>query len=379
MMNRIEPSPNGVDPAHHAPVAKDTTADDTAAEIQSADAADVAGAVDRLHEHYQNLRRQLSGVIVGQEDVSEQLLIGLLCRGHCILQGMPGLAKTMLVSTVASLLDMSFRRIQFTPDLMPGDITGTEILEEDHTTGKRVFKFVQGPLFGNVILADEINRTPPKTQSALLEAMQERQLTVCGKTYRLPDPFFVLATQNPVETEGTYPLPEAQLDRFLLKIHVRYPSRADELEIARRQTTDYSFATRTVLDIDQLHEMQQLVRSVVVSDHVYDAALDLVRGSRPEEGLLPEDLQGMVQWGAGPRATIALILAAKARALLHRRCHATTGDLIAVAQPVLRHRIILTFNAEAAGIDADSVLETIIAATPSLQKSAPMANAAAHR
>ena len=369
MMNRIEPHPNGVDPAPHSPVTDD----------KGADAADVAGAVDRLHEHYQDLRRQLSGVIVGQEDVSEQLLIGLLCRGHCILQGMPGLAKTMLVSTVASLLDMTFRRIQFTPDLMPGDITGTEILEEDHTTGKRIFKFVQGPLFGNVILADEINRTPPKTQSALLEAMQEHQLTVCGKTYRLPDPFFVLATQNPVETEGTYPLPEAQLDRFLLKIHVRYPSRADELEIARRQTTDYSFATRTVLDIDQLHEMQRLVRSVVVADHVYAAALDLVRGTRPEEGLLPEDLQGMVQWGAGPRATIALIMAAKARALLHRRCHATTGDLIAVAHPVLRHRIILTFNAEAAGIDADSVLETIIAATPSLQKSASTANAALHR
>jgi MoxR-like ATPase len=372
MMNRVEPhASNGVDPAHHA-----TGVDAIGADATAADPADVAGAVDRLHEHYQDLRRQLSGVIVGQEDVSEQLLIGLLCKGHCILQGMPGLAKTMLVSTVASLLDMTFRRIQFTPDLMPGDITGTEILEEDHTTGKRVFKFVQGPLFGNVILADEINRTPPKTQSALLEAMQERQLTVCGKTYRLPDPFFVLATQNPVETEGTYPLPEAQLDRFLLKIHVRYPSRADEREIARRQTTDYSFAARTVVDIDQLHEMQQLVRSVVVSDHVYDAALDLVRGSRPEEGMLPTDLQGMVQWGAGPRATIALILAAKARALLHRRCHATTGDLVAVAQPVLRHRIILTFNAEAAGIDADSVLEKIIAATPSLHKSAPTANAA---
>ncbi len=362
MMNRVEPhAGNGVDPAHHA---------------ATADAADVVGAVDRLHEHYQDLRRQLSGVIVGQEDVSEQLLIALLCKGHCILQGMPGLAKTMLVSTVASLLDMSFRRIQFTPDLVPGDITGTEILEEDHTTGKRIFKFVQGPLFGNVILADEINRTPPKTQSALLEAMQERQLTVCGKTYRLPDPFFVLATQNPVETEGTYPLPEAQLDRFLLKIHVRYPSRADEREIARRQTTDYSFAARTVLDIDQLHEMQRLVRSVVVSDHVYDAALDLVRGTRPEEGMLPTDLQGMVQWGAGPRATIALILAAKARALLNRRCHATTADLIAVAPPVLRHRIILTFNAEAAGIDADSVLERIIAATPSLHSSAPTDNAA---
>jgi MoxR-like ATPase len=292
----------------------------------------------------------------------------MLCRGHCILQGMPGLAKTMLVSTLASLIDMSFRRIQFTPDLMPGDITGTEILEEDHTTGKRVFRFVKGPLFGNVVLADEINRTPPKTQSALLEAMQERQLTVCGQTYKLPDPFFVLATQNPVETEGTYPLPEAQLDRFLLKIHVQYPQRSEELEIARRQTTDYSFETSKVLDREQLHDMQILVRSVVVSDPVYDAALDLVRGTRPEEGTLSNELRPMVKWGAGPRATIALLMAAKARALLNRRCHATTGDLKAIALPVLRHRVILTFNAEAAGIDADSILTRIIQATPSLQK-----------
>lgn len=330
--------------------------------------AEVAEAVDRMHEKFSELRTQLAGVIVGQEDVSEQLLIALLCRGHCILQGMPGLAKTMLVSTLASLIDMSFRRVQFTPDLMPGDITGTEVLEEDHTTGKRVFRFVEGPLFGNVILADEINRTPPKTQSALLEAMQERQITVCGKTYQLPDPFFVLATQNPVETEGTYPLPEAQLDRFLLKVHVKYPDREQELEIARRQTTDYSFETSTVLDADDLHAMQSLVRDVVVSDHVYAAALDLVRGTRPDEGEMPGDLQQMVQWGAGPRATIALLLAAKARALLNRRCHATTSDLVAVAHPVLRHRIILTFNAEAAGIDADSVLTKIVNATPSLQK-----------
>ena len=328
---------------------------------------DVAAAVDRMHEQFNLLRQQLGGVIVGQSEVSEQLLIALLCRGHCILQGMPGLAKTMLVSTLASLIDLSFRRVQFTPDLMPGDITGTEVLEEDHTTGKRIFRFVEGPLFGNVILADEINRTPPKTQSALLEAMQERQLTVCGKTYQLPDPFFVLATQNPVETEGTYPLPEAQLDRFLLKIHVQYPDRNEELEIARRQTTDYDFETQTVLDVEDIHEMQSLVRSVVVSDHVYAAALDLVRGTRPEEGMMSAELQNMVQWGAGPRATIALLMAAKARALLNHRCHATTADLAAVAHPVLRHRIILTFNAEAAGVDADSVLTRIIDQTDSLK------------
>jgi MoxR-like ATPase len=329
---------------------------------------EVADAVDRLHEQYKVLREQLSGIIVGMDGVSEQLMIGLLCRGHCMLQGMPGLAKTLLVSTIASLLDLRFRRIQFTPDLMPGDITGTEILEEDHTTGKRVFRFVEGPLFGNVILADEINRTPPKTQSALLEAMQERQLTVCGQTYKLPDPFFVLATQNPVETEGTYPLPEAQLDRFLLKIRVPYPSREEELEIARRQTTDYHFTPSTVLTADDMHLMQALVRGVVVSDHVYHAALDLVRSTRPEEDALPQELQNMVQWGAGPRATIALLMAAKARALVNRRCHATTGDLRAVALPVLRHRIILTFNAEAAGVDADSVLGKIVAATSSVQK-----------
>jgi MoxR-like ATPase len=328
---------------------------------------EVADAVDRLHEQYKVLRQQLGGTIVGMDEVSEQLMIGLLCRGHCMLQGMPGLAKTLLVSTIASLLDLRFRRIQFTPDLMPGDITGTEILEEDHTTGKRVFRFVEGPLFGNIILADEINRTPPKTQSALLEAMQERQLTVCGQTYKLPDPFFVLATQNPVETEGTYPLPEAQLDRFLLKIRVTYPSREEELEIARRQTTDYHFTPSTVLTADDMHLMQALVRSVIVADHVYGAALDLVRTTRPEEGALPTELQNMVQWGAGPRATIALLMAAKARALLNRRCHATTADLKAVALPVLRHRIILTFNAEAAGVDADSVLTRIVEATKSVQ------------
>jgi MoxR-like ATPase len=329
---------------------------------------DVGEAVDRMHEQFTELRTQLGGVIVGQEAVCEQLLIALLCRGHCILHGMPGLAKTMLVSTLASLVDLTFRRVQFTPDLMPGDITGTEILEEDHATGKRFFRFVEGPLFGNVILADEINRTPPKTQSALLEAMQERQLTVCGKTYRLPEPFFVLATQNPIETEGTYPLPEAQLDRFLLKVHVHYPSREQEREIARRQTTDYQFATRPVLHADDIHAMQSLVRSVVVSDHVYDAALDLVRGTRPEEGTMPAELRSMVQWGAGPRATISLLLAAKARALLHRRCHATTGDVLAVAHPVLRHRMILTFNAEAAGVDADAVLTRIAKATKSLER-----------
>jgi MoxR-like ATPase len=358
-MNRLKTSD---EPTSRLP----TAASDNGHHSRSLSEEEVADAVDALNEQYQVLRQQLAGVIVGMDEVSEQLMIGLLCRGHCMLQGMPGLAKTLLVSTLASLLDLRFRRIQFTPDLMPGDITGTEILEEDHTTGKRIFRFVEGPLFGNIILADEINRTPPKTQSALLEAMQERQLTVCGQTYKLPDPFFVLATQNPVETEGTYPLPEAQLDRFLLKIRVSYPSRDEELEIARRQTTDYRFAPTTVLTAADMHLMQTLVRNVVVADHVYQAAVDLVRATRPEENALPTGLENMVQWGAGPRATIALLLAAKARALLNRRCHATTNDLRAVALPVLRHRIILTFNAEAVGVDADSVLQKMIQETKSL-------------
>ncbi len=325
----------------------------------------VVDAVDKIYEQYSELRRQLGGVIVGLEDVTEQVMISLLCRGHCILEGMPGLAKTLMVSTVASLLDLSFRRIQFTPDLMPADITGTDVLEEDHTTGKRVFRFVEGPIFGNVILADEINRTPPKTQSALLESMQERQLTVCGQTYDLPNPFLVMATQNPIEVEGTYPLPEAQLDRFLLKIRVGYPDRGDEREICRRLTTEYDFVTTRVLDSADLIDMQSLVKGVVVSDHVCDAVLDLVRATRSDDGL-PGELRGMVQWGAGPRASVALLMAAKARALLHQRCHATTGDLRAVALPVLRHRLVLNFNAEAAGIDADTVLEKVIEQTPLL-------------
>ncbi|MCG8449116.1 MAG: MoxR family ATPase [Pirellulales bacterium] len=321
---------------------------------------EVQRLVDSLYETYQQLRRELSGVIVGMDDVIEQLMIGILCRGHCILQGMPGLAKTLLISQLAELMHLSFNRVQFTPDLMPGDITGSDVLEEDHTTGKRVFRFLEGPLFANLILADEINRTPPKTQSALLEAMEERQLSVGGKTYPLPDPFFVLATQNPIEVEGTYPLPEAQLDRFLMKIKVSYPSRDGEREICLRQTTDYAHDTSKVIDVPELRAMQDLVPKVVVADHVYDAAIDLARMTRPEEGQLPTDLTDKVQYGAGPRASIALLLASKARALLHKRCHATTEDIYAVALPILRHRIIPTFNAEAAGLDTDDIVKSLI-------------------
>jgi len=317
-------------------------------------------AVQLLHQHYQNLLQQVGGVIVGLEDVIEQLLVVLLCRGHGILEGVPGLAKTLMVSTLSSLLGMTFRRIQFTPDLMPSDITGTEILEEDHTTGKRVFKFVRGPVFGNIILADEINRTPPKTQSALLEAMQERQITVGGETYKLPDPFFVLATQNPIEQEGTYTLPEAQLDRFMLKIEVDYPSRPDEIEIVKRATTDYLSTPQVVISTEQIMTMQKLVRKVPVADHVYEFAVDLARYTRPVAngtGYVKE----MVNWGAGPRASICLILAAKARAILHGRYHTTTDDVSAMALPVLRHRIVPTFNAEASGKDENAIVQQVLA------------------
>lgn len=311
---------------------------------------EVARLVDELYDTYQQMRGELASVIVGMEDVTEQLMIGILCRGHCILQGMPGLAKTLLISQLAKLMDLSFHRIQFTPDLM----------SEDRTTGKRVFRFVQGPLFANLVLADEINRTPPKTQSALLEAMEERQLSIAGHTYPLPQPFFVLATQNPIEVEGTYPLPEAQLDRFLLKIKVDYPDRDEELEICRRQTTAYRGAVGNVIDRQRLLKLQALVPQVIVSGHVYDAAIDLARMTRPVEGRLPAEMQDKVQYGAGPRASIALLMAGKARALLHKRCHVTTADVHAVAAPVLRHRIIPTFNAEAAGMDTDDIVAALL-------------------
>ena len=312
-------------------------------------------SVQQLHKHYENIQQQIGGVIVGLHDVIEQLLVVILCRGHGILEGVPGLAKTLMVSTLGALLGMAFRRIQFTPDLMPSDITGTEILEEDHTTGKRIFKFMRGPVFGNIILADEINRTPPKTQSALLEAMQERQVTVGGETYKLPDPFFVLATQNPIEQEGTYTLPEAQLDRFMLKIEVDYPTRANEIEIVKRATTNYGFLPKTMISADEILAMQQLVRKVPVADHVYEFAVDLARYTRPVAtgtGYVKE----MVNWGAGPRASICLILAAKARAILHGRHHTTTEDVSAMALPVLRHRIVPTFNAEASGKDENAIV-----------------------
>ena len=322
--------------------------------------AEVEQAVEQIHQDYQKFRERLGETIVGMEDVIEQLTIAIICRGHCILQGMPGLAKTLLISKMGELLDLSFNRIQFTPDLMPADITGSEVLQEDRSTGKRELRFIKGPIFCNMLLADEINRTPPKSQSALLEAMEERQVTISGETHPMASPFFVLATQNPIEVEGTYPLPEAQLDRFLFKIVIDYPSRDDEKEICRRQVSSHRPETQPIMDAARICQMQSLVREVIVGDPVYELALDLVRASRPDEGRLPESLDGMVQYGAGPRATIALLMAAKARAILNKRVHATTDDLVAIARPVLRHRIVPTFNAEAAGVDIEQMIEDLI-------------------
>lgn len=334
-------------------------ADSNATNDQSSDVK----AVDELNKTFLQITERMGDVIVGQEEVIEQLLVALLCRGHCILEGVPGLAKTLTVSTLASLLNQSFRRIQFTPDLMPADITGTEILEEDRTTGKRVFRFVKGPLFGNMILADEINRTPSKTQSALLEAMQERQLTVGGQTYPLPNPFLVMATQNPIEHEGTYPLPEAQLDRFMLKIFVDYPTREQEISIIKRATTAYVSEAVHVLTVEKILALQELVRRIPVGDHVYDFGADLVRRSRPVRGKANDFISQMVSWGAGPRAGIFLLLAAKARAVLHGRYHATTEDVKAMALPVLRHRLVISFAGEAASQTPDQIICRLVEET----------------
>ena len=316
--------------------------------------------VKELNEAYEQMTEQLGRVIVGQSKVIEQVLISLFCRGHVLLVGVPGLAKTLLISTVAEALDLSFKRIQFTPDLMPSDITGTDVLEEDRTTGKRNFRFVQGPLFSNMVLADEINRTPPKTQAALLEAMQERHVTIGEETYILPAPFFVMATQNPIEQEGTYPLPEAQLDRFMFNVTVEYPTAEEESQIIKQVTGTYEAQVESILNAEDVQRLQNIVRRVPVADHVVDYARDLARISRPNEENAPQFVQEMVAWGAGPRAGIYLVLAAKARAILYGRYHATTEDVTKVALPVLRHRVFTTFNAEAAGVSSDDVVRMMI-------------------
>ena len=307
-------------------------------------------AVERLHRSYLRMKEELAQVIVGQEEVVEQVLMAMFCRGHALLVGVPGLAKTLLVSTVSEALELEYKRIQFTPDLMPADITGTDVLEVDPETGRRGFRFVNGPLFASMVLADEINRTPPKTQAALLEAMQEHHVTVGERTLQLPDPFFVLATQNPIEQEGTYPLPEAQLDRFLFNIIVDYPTGEEEREIIRRVTSPNSAKVSALMSGAEIVELQQIVKRVPVGDHVIDFAAKLARATRPGSDEAPSFVKEMVGWGAGPRAGISLISAAKAHAVLRGRLHATTGDVAAVALPVLRHRVLTTFNAEAAGV-----------------------------
>ncbi|MEO0082228.1 MAG: MoxR family ATPase [candidate division WOR-3 bacterium] len=318
-------------------------------------------AAARLDEARKRIESEVEKVIVGQKAVVEQVLICLLAHGHGLLIGVPGLAKTLLVNTLARVLDLTFRRVQFTPDLMPSDITGTEIIEEDQTTGRRSFRFVPGPVFANVVLADEINRTPPKTQAALLQAMQEYKVTVAGSTYELPSPFFVLATQNPIELEGTYPLPEAQLDRFMFSIYVDYPNLAEEREIVKSTTSAYMPDLTRVLTAKEIVDLQALVRRVPVADDVIDYAVRLASSTRPGFQGSPGFVREWVSWGAGPRASQYMILGAKTRALLSGRYTPTRDDVRAVAQPVLRHRIVANFSAEAEGVKAADIIERLLA------------------
>ncbi len=320
-------------------------------------------AVERLHELFGSLQRELGKVVIGQHEVIEQLMIALFAGGHCLLVGVPGLAKTLLVRTLAESLSLDFNRVQFTPDLMPADITGTEVIQENRGSGERSFRFLQGPVFANVLLADEINRTPPKTQAALLEAMQEQQVTIGGQRRALPQPFFVLATQNPIEQEGTYPLPEAQLDRFMLEVQVDYPDEDEELEIVKQTTSDFKPQVTAMLGSEQIQNFARLVRRVPIADHLARYALRLVRQTRVGKGEVPELVNKYVSWGAGPRASQYLALAAKARAALHGRYCVGGEDLRAVAPPVLRHRIIANFNAEADGVTTDAIVEHLLEIT----------------
>ncbi len=321
-------------------------------------------AVDRLKNAYATIREELGKVIVGQEQVLDELLIALFSSGHCILEGVPGLAKTLMISTLSRCLSLSFNRIQFTPDLMPSDITGTEVIQEDKATGTRAFKFLRGPVFANVILADEINRTPPKTQAALLEAMQERQVTVGGEPHALELPFFVLATQNPIEQEGTYPLPEAQQDRFMFKVLVGYPSQEEEYQIAEKTTGEFDPSVAKVLTGREILELQRIVRRVPAAPHVIGYAVEFVRKTRPNEPTAPDFVKRMVSWGAGPRAVQFLILGGKARAILKGNCHVATDDIRAIAHTVMRHRVITNFSAEAEGFTSDRITDQLLATTP---------------
>ena len=356
------PAPAPVAPAKPAPAAAPVAVVAEKHAISPAIKAsdDDLAAIRDLNAAYGRMKEQVGRVIVGQGTVVEDVMIAVFCRAHALLVGVPGLAKTLLISTLSRALSLDYKRIQFTPDLMPSDITGTDVLEEDRTTGKRVFRFVQGPLFTNMLLADEINRTPPKTQASLLEAMQEHHCTVGDRTYQLKEPFFVLATQNPIEQEGTYPLPEAQLDRFMFNIQVGYPTADEESEIIRRVTGGGMGDVDVVLHADDILRLQKVVRRVPVADHVIHYARDLARATRPKAPEAPDFVKELVGWGAGPRAGINLIMAAKARAILYGRFHATTEDVSRVAHAVLRHRVITTFNAEAAGVTSDDIITRLI-------------------
>ncbi|MGB0714729.1 MAG: AAA family ATPase [Phycisphaerae bacterium] len=341
------PSPEPVDPNASSSAQSD-------ADVQ---------AVEQLAQAHHRIRTELSKIIVGQEAVIDELLIALFAGGHCILEGVPGLAKTMMISSLSQLLSLSFSRIQFTPDLMPSDITGTEVIEEDRGTGSRSLRFVNGPIFANVVLADEINRTPPKTQSALLEAMQENQVTAAGFPHKLPRPFFVLATQNPIEQEGTYPLPEAQLDRFIFKILVDYPTEDEEFQIVRMTTSSQDVKLERSLTAKEILALQAAVRRVPCADHIVRYAMRLVRATRVGRGETPDFVSDYVAWGAGPRASQQLVMAGKARAVLQGRFYVSSEDIDRVAYPVLRHRILMNFNAEADGLRSDDIIAKLLAST----------------
>ena len=334
--------------------------------VESVAASDVQ-TVEQLREAHRRLRQEIGKIIVGQEQVVDQLLMAIFCRGHALLMGVPGLAKTLMVSTLAQALDLTFKRIQFTPDLMPSDITGTEVIQDDPVSKQRMFKFLPGPVFANILLADEINRTPPKTQAALLEAMQERKVSIGGTDYPMKDPFFVLATQNPIEQEGTYPLPEAQLDRFLFLIKVDYPSDAEEEQIMRQGTSDVQTTIAKVLHGDDILRLQHVVRRVPVADHIFGYAKRLTRMSRPNTPEAADFVNKWLTWGAGPRASMNLILASKAHAVLQGHFHVSADDVAAVAAPILRHRLIPNFTAQSEGITVEDIVRRLLHAVPKHQ------------
>ena len=359
---------------HKEPDSEDITVEEDdgipmASKVPEAKGSVESRIIDNLKTAKANMLTELHKVIIGQDAVIELLMQALISRGHCLLVGVPGLAKTLMISTLAQVLKLNFSRIQFTPDLMPSDITGTDIIEEDHTTGKRVFTFIRGPLFANIILADEINRTPPKTQAALLQAMQEYHVTAGRETYDLELPFFVLATQNPIEQEGTYPLPEAQLDRFMFMINVEYPTRNEERAIVKSTTMEITAEPEPVLSGADIIALQKIIRRIPVSQHVVDYAVNLARATRPGDGTAPDFVRQYLSWGAGPRAAQYLVLGAKSRALLHGRFNVSCEDIREITKSVMRHRIFTNFNADAEGVSPDKIVEMLIEAVKEPQSS----------